>query len=195
MIMNHEPTLTSPPGLALSSVLVQLFLSAFNPCMEGEEASSSSSCLAASVQLLGEREPGECCCVGGGDVDAGMPRCVMGVSLAAVITLLKCTLLHYEKHEQIMSKGLNYSNGSGGAGGAYFNIICTIFPSKWGHKIDLSTTTRLHAPVCQGYADVPDFELVALQVVSGQSATRRGRAPATAEDKERMLQIGLDRHL
>ena len=124
MIMNHnliytlnEPTPTSPPGLALSSVLVQLLLSAFNPCMEGEEASSSSSCLAASVQLLGEQEPGECCCVGGGDVDAGMPRCVMGVSLAAVITLLKCTLLHYEKHEQIMSKGLNYSNGSGGAGG------------------------------------------------------------------------------
>ena len=102
----------------------QLLLSAFNPgsvgCMEGEEASSSSSCLPASVQLLGERgRLGECGCVGGGDVDAGMPRCVMGVSLAAVITLLKCTVLHYEKHEQIMSKGLNYSNGSGGAGGIF----------------------------------------------------------------------------
>ena len=107
MIMNHEPTLTSPPGLALSSVLVQLLLSAFNPCMEGEEASSSSSCLPTSVQLLGERgRLGECGCFGGGDVDAGMPRCVMGVSLAAVITLLKCTVLHYETLEQIMSKGL-----------------------------------------------------------------------------------------
>ena len=100
MIMNHnliytlnEPTPTSPPGLALSSVLVQLLLSAFNPCMEGEEASSSSSSLPASVQLLGERgRLGECGCVAGGDVDAGMPRCVMGVSLAAVITLLQCCI-------------------------------------------------------------------------------------------------------
>ena len=47
----------------------------------------------------------------------------------------------------------------------------------------------------QGYADVADFELVALQIVSGQRAIRRGRAPAAAEDEERVLQIGLDRHL
>ena len=59
----------------------------------------------------------------------------------------------------------------------------------------VSTTTKLCMPVRQGYADVADFELVALQVVSGQCAMRRGRAPAAAEDEEGVLQVRLNRHL
>ena len=102
-----------------------------------------------------------------------------------------------------MSKGLKWRSGGAGSIFQYYKHHISNISVQMGHSHlnlkgqakDLSTTTRLHAPVCQGYADVPDLELVALQVVSGQRATRRGRAPATAEDKERMLQIGLDRHL
>ena len=47
----------------------------------------------------------------------------------------------------------------------------------------------------QGNADVPDFELIAFQVVSGMRAVRRSRAPAAAENEEWVLQIRLNGYL
>ena len=63
--------------------------------------------------------------------------------------------------------------------------------------VALAGTTRaqLDVPVRQGNADVPDFELIAFQVVSGMRAIRGGRAPAAAENEEWVLQIRLNSYL